>query len=95
VKRLVITARLKPDASAEAARLIAGGPPFDPAALGLNRHAVYLSHGEVVFVFEGPEVEWVVDELVGEEVHSSSFREWEGLLEEVPRLAREEYFWER
>jgi len=93
VSRFVVTARLKPDASERAAQLVAKGPPFDLAALGFERHAVYLSHGEVVFVFEGPEVEWILDEIVGEETHSTAFEEWEPLLEGVPRVAREAFYW--
>jgi hypothetical protein len=42
------------------------GPPFNPAECGLARHAVYLSAGEVVFVPEGDEVEWIVNEIVNE-----------------------------
>jgi hypothetical protein len=95
VRRFAITARLRPDASAKAAELIEKGPPFDPDELGFDRHAVYLSHGEVVFFFEGPGIEWVLDELVSEEKHSPTFRAWEPLLEGVPRVAREQYFWER
>src|SRR5436305_6510370 len=51
-------------AEPRAAELIAQGPPFAPAENGLTRHAVYLSAGEVVFVFEGHEVEWIVDGMI-------------------------------
>ena len=47
----------------EARKLIAQGPPFDIGASGLQRHTVYLSAAEVVFVFEGREVEWIVDSM--------------------------------
>ena len=93
MSRFVVIARLKPDASAAAAELIAKGPPFDLAELGFDRHAVYLSHGEVAFLFEGAEVEWVLDELLAEEVHSTAFREWEPLLDGIPRLAQEAFYW--
>ncbi len=95
MERLALIARLKPDASQEAAELIAKGPPFDPGELGFDRHSVYLSHGEVVFVFEGPQVEWILDELVSPDPDASAFREWEPLIEGIPRLARETYFWQR
>ena len=95
MQRFAVTARLRPDASGKAAELIAKGPPFDLAALGFERHAVYLSHGEVVFLFEGRETEWVVDELLDEEVYSAAFHEWTPLIEGIPRLAREAYFWQR
>ena len=94
MRRFAVTARLKPDVQARAAELIAQGPPFDLATLGFYRHEVYLSHGEVVFVFEGREIEWALDELVNEEAHSLAFREWRPLLEGIPRLAREHFRWE-
>ena len=55
MQRIAIVARLKPGAEERAAELIEGGPPFDARARGFERHAVYLSADEIVFVFEGPE----------------------------------------
>jgi hypothetical protein len=95
VQRLAVIARLKPDTSAQAAALLAGGPPFDPAAAGLERHTVYLSHAEAVFVFEGPEVEWVVDAIIDDPFRPSAFGAWQDLLDGPPRLAHPEYAWER
>ena len=34
--------------------LLAQGPPFDPEAVGLARHQVFLGDEEAVFVFEAP-----------------------------------------
>jgi hypothetical protein len=93
--RIAVIARLKPDSEARAAELIAAGPPFDPAAVGLERHAVYLSHGEVVFVFEGPEVEWIVDGVVDDPFRSPVFAEWKTIVERSPKIAREAYSWDR
>jgi hypothetical protein len=95
VRRLAVVARLKPDSEARAAELIAAGPPFDAASAGLERHTVYLSHAEVVFVFEGPEVEWIVDAIVDSPSRASVFEEWRALLEGPPRIAREAHYWER
>ncbi len=95
--QLALVARLRPGAEAEAAELIAAGPPFDPAETGLTRHAVYLSASEVVFVFEGPEVEWIVDGLVD---HPFAWRltraldAWRPLVESNPRIARVAWSWE-
>jgi hypothetical protein len=38
-----------------AQELVRQGPPFDPAALGLTRHDVFLTPGEAIFVFAGPD----------------------------------------
>ena len=90
-----MVAKLSSDRELEAKRLIASGPPFDPAAIGLERHAVYLSYEEVVFVFEGPEVESVVAEIVDDPWRSTVFSAWSGLVRGAPRIAREAYFWDR
>ena len=58
--RLVVAARLKPGTRARAAELVAEGPPFDPRGSGLISHGVYLSEHEVVFAFEGPGAEYLV-----------------------------------
>jgi hypothetical protein len=97
VQQLAIVARLKPDAEARAAELIAEGPPFDPGKSGLTRHAIYLSAGEVVFVFEGAGVEWIVDDLVEDPFRwpvLAAFHAWRPLVEREPRIARAAYVWE-
>ena len=64
MNRLMIIARLREGAHQEAENLIAAGPPFDLEELGFHRHAAYLTAGEVVFLFEAPEVEWIVNDIV-------------------------------
>jgi hypothetical protein len=64
MERVAIVVRLKQGSGLRAAQLIEAGPPFDLAQSGIFHHSVYLSAGEVVFVFEGPQVEWIVDDLV-------------------------------
>ena len=98
MKRLAVVARLKPGAAERAKELVAKGPPFDLEEDGFERHAVYLSKTEVVFVFEGRGVEWMVDDLVSD-FHHRGLREtlaaWRPLIDGMPRVAREAYFWER
>ena len=93
MKRLMIVARLRSDAHDEAEVLLREGPPFEPEQLGLERHAAYLTAGEVVFVFEGPEVEWVVNDLVDDARVASFFAPWQKLVESTPRLAHERFYW--
>jgi hypothetical protein len=98
VRRLAIIARLKSGCEERAAELIAKGAPFDPEQSGFDRHIVFLSATEVVFLFEGAEVEWHVDDLVENPFRwmvSDAFDEWRPLIEGQPRIAREQYFWER
>jgi hypothetical protein len=98
MSRVAIVARLKPGAEPQAAALLEGGPPFDPDEQRVERHAVYLSASEVVFVFEGPEVEWAVDDLVDAEpsaAFQAAVEVWRPLVEGPPRIARLAYAWER
>jgi hypothetical protein len=93
--RLMIIARLQPGKHEEAETLLRNGPPFDPEELGLHSHAAYLTASEVVFVFEAPEVEWIVNDIVDDPVLSSAFGPWRAILAEPPRLAHERFHWSR
>jgi hypothetical protein len=98
MEQIAIVARLKSGAEPRAAELIAQGPPFDPRGSGLERHTVYLSADEVLFVFEGDEVEWIVDGLVDEPFHwalLAALDEWRPLLEDNPRIARPAFSWKQ
>ena len=64
MERVAIIAHLKEGNEQHAAELVRAGPPFDLGDTGIIRHGVYISVHEVVFVFEGHEVEWIVDQLI-------------------------------
>ncbi len=95
MNRLMIVARLNEGAHEEAEALLREGPPFDPEELGFHRHAAYLTAGEVVFLFEAPEVEWIVNDIVDDPVISSAFGPWQKLIESTPRIAHERFYWSR
>src|SRR5262245_34879309 len=98
MEQIAVVARLKSGMEPRAARLIAAGPPFDPSEVGLSRHAVYLAADEVVFVFEGPQVEWILDEMVDRPFQwqlSEAFDTWRPLVDGQPHVARAAYVWTR
>lgn len=98
MERLALIAPLKPGTEPRAKELIAKGPPFDLPGSDFVRHSVFLSSTEVIFVFEAPEVEWLVDSLVSEPfqwIVQEALDEWRPLLEGRPRMVREQFFWER
>jgi len=97
MQRLVIVAPLAEGARARAAQLLAQGPPFDPGSTDLDRHAVYVTESEVVFAFDGSDVEWEVDDLADESFPDvgAAIERWRELLAGPPRIAREAYFWQR
>jgi hypothetical protein len=97
VKRIAIVARLRPGAHERAKEILSEGPPFDPERWGVERHTVCVSQTEVVFVFEGDEVEWRVDDLVGDFLTAGlkqAFDQWRRLVDGRPKLAEQVYFWE-
>ena len=94
VHRVVVTAKLKDGSHDAAAELLRAGPPYDPGEIGLVRHGVYLGGSEVVFVFEGPDVEHQVQNLLNDPVASAAFAVWGPLLQGTPSAAHELYYWE-
>jgi hypothetical protein len=97
MEHVAIVARLKQGSAPRAAQLIAEGPPFDLAEIGLTAHSVYLSSGEIVFVFEGHDVEWIVDELIDSPFQhelQTVLDHWRAIIDGSPRIAREQFEWQ-
>ena len=95
MNRLAVIATLKPGAEAKAEELVESGPPFDPSGLGFERHSVYLTGDHALFVFEGGRLDQLMQSIIEKPSSVAAFREWEGLLDGIPRVAREAYHWER
>lgn len=98
MKRVALIARLRDGCEPEAAKLLAKGPPFDAGERGLDRHAAYLSSAEVVFVFEGPEVDTILGDMVDspfEPKVQAALDLWRPLIEGPPRIGRLAYEWTR
>jgi hypothetical protein len=89
-----VIARLKPDSHAAAAEILRAGPPYDPGDIGLVRHGVYLSESEVVFVFEGSDVEQQLLGLLNDPAASAAFAVWAPVLDGTPSAAHELFYWE-
>ena len=97
MERVAIIARLKEGSEQRAAELVGAGPPFELADTGIVRHSVYISPSEAVFVFEGHEVEWIVDQLVGEPFQyelQRALEQWREIVDGQPRVARERFGWQ-
>jgi len=77
-----------------AKRLLADGPPFDPDALGLERHSVYLTDEEVVFVFEW-RGETAFESVIAQPGLWDVAAAWTELAAGPPRLAGPAYTWTR
>jgi hypothetical protein len=97
MERVAIVARLKEGSAQRADELVRAGPPFDLAGVGIARHSIYISSGEAVFVFEGHQVEWIVDELVDDRFQTAlqgALDQWREIVDGEPRVARERFGWD-
>ena len=57
---------------------------------------MYLSAGEVVFAFEGPDVDVVLDEMIENPFEpdiGAALERWRPLIEGQPRIARAHFDW--
>ena len=93
-RRAAVVAPLRPGSQEAVAELLAEGPPFDPHELGFERHAVYVTDDEAIFVFE-----WrggaSLDALLGEASFWERAASWQDYLAGPPRIGRAAYAWRR
>jgi hypothetical protein len=94
MSRAVVVLPLLEGASEQVAKLLRRGPPFDPEAVGLERHHVFLTDQEAVFVFEADTPD-AAERLVGEGSFWSAASAWKELVAGPPRLAEDVYSWVR
>jgi hypothetical protein len=85
---VAIVGRLHPGAYQTALELVALGPPFDLAELGVDSQSVFVSEQEVIWIFEGQDVEVRLRSLLNDPVTASAAGAWGPLLSATPHLAR-------
>lgn len=93
LEHVAVVVPLKPGAVERARRLIAEGPPFDPAEAGLQHHHVFVSDREVVFVFDGADVSQTVRRLLSDPRVWRLTAAWSACLAGRPRLAEAAFSW--
>jgi hypothetical protein len=92
---VVLVVPLEEGVVEEARALAAGGPPFDPTQWGLERHEVFFTSSEAVFLFEGRDAGRLVAELVQDPAGWRAALRWKELLAAPPRLGESAYSWAR
>jgi hypothetical protein len=97
VDRFVLAARLKPGGRQRAEALLA-----EHAALGaeeletaFERHVIFLSETEVMFLFEGEGAHEAVRAIFNDPVRSTLIGHWLPLFDGPLHRADEAYVWER
>ena len=92
VRRTVVVAPTEPGREEEVRELLAHGPPFDPEAAGLDRHQVFLTGEEAVFLFESRLAE---PALLLDPAVLAGAAAWQDVLAGPPRIAETVYSWTR
>jgi hypothetical protein len=97
MRQVVVVFHLHEGSQADAARLAAASPPFDPADAGFTRLAAYVTQREVIFVLEGEEPLWREDELVSDFLRPAlreRLDEWRKLADVHTWPAEPIFLWE-
>jgi hypothetical protein len=91
-RTLVVVVPLRPGSAASVKELVAGGPPFDASRVGLDRHQVFVTDSEAIFLFDavGP---GTIEELLRQGGVWSSAEAWLPHIAAPPRLAERVYEW--
>jgi hypothetical protein len=94
-RRFAVVLPLREDAHPAVRALLAAGPPFDPDALDLDRHQVFLTQSEAVFTFESGLGADALEALLQDPKLWQSAAAWHEQLAGPPRIADEVFYWKR
>jgi len=86
-EQVAVIVPLKTGCVEQAKELVAQGPPFDPAALGLKRHQVFITAREAVFVFAGPQVRKKLERATRNPTLWGAGLAWTACIAGRPRLS--------
>ena len=92
---VVVVLPLRAGTAARARELVADGPPFDLEQADLDRHIVFVTEHEVVFLFEGERARETLDRLLRKPRVLREAARWRDVLAGRPRLGEECYAWRR
>jgi hypothetical protein len=95
VSRLVLVVPLKEGAAARARELVEEGPPFELETTELDRHEVYLTDSEAVFVFETAGDEPPLRLRAGNPMLRKAAAAWRECMAGRPRKAKTLFSWTR
>jgi hypothetical protein len=95
-RRTAVVVPLKKEAYEAVRELLEAGPPFDPEqTTGLDRHEVFLTSQEAVFVFESHLGAEALEPLLAEPEFWKAATAWRDHLAGPPRLAEDVFSWTR
>jgi len=94
-RRLAVVLPLHEDHRDAVRELLAAGPPFDPDALGLDRHEVFLTPAEAIFVFESKLGAAALEPLLQDPTLWQRATEWHEHVAGPPTIAEDVFSWSR
>ena len=94
-RRLAVILPLREDDGEAVRALLAAGPPFDPEALGLDRHQVFLTASEAIFVFESTLGAGALEALLRDPTLWQQATAWHEHLAGPPKIAEDVFSWAR
>lgn len=94
--RLVVRVPVDPEHVERVRALVRRGPPYDLSEVpGLERHEVYLTDRDVMFLFEGADPGFAVERLMRDARVWSAFEGWDELVSGSPSVVEPAYSWSR
>jgi hypothetical protein len=94
-RRLLVVLPLLPGSRDAVRALIDDGPPFDPERLRLDRHEVFLTSDEAIFLFESRLGAHAIDPLLEDPALWEKAAAWHEHLAGPPRIAEDAFSWTR
>jgi len=95
MKRVAVVVPLRAGAHVTAKVLVEQGPPVDLEDTGLDRHEVFLTEHEAIFLFEGADPRRAVERMVGDAAVWRAGVAWRECLGGKPRLVEPAFVWAR
>jgi hypothetical protein len=95
VERFVVIARLKPGGRDRADELIAQYKSGEDVPPNVERIAIFLAEGEIIFALEGIDVPETMRSILNDPVRSTWLSPWLPLLDGPLHATAEAYYWER
>jgi hypothetical protein len=94
-RRTAVIIPLQEGAHEAVRSLLEAGPPFDPDGTGLDRHEVFLTPNEAIFIFESRLGEHALAPLLEQPELWQSAAAWHEYVAGPPRIAEDVYSWTR
>jgi len=96
VRRMTFVLPIKPEAHASVHALLESGPPFDPEQMdGFDRHEVFLTPQEVIFLFDSDFGGNALAALIADPGLWQAAAAWRNHIAGPPRIAESVYSWTR